>query len=617
MSKKILKIFNKILFGSSVLATLSTTSCVNACDKNNDRTDTKKIPDPADTPGAIKQTKENIKEPNKGEEIKWVDQTLKNTLLNLGQKQYKTITSSVKTAAEAVNLYKHLKNEQIYINVAEAMAKFKNTAISDKVKSITHNDTVITYELENNNILSFDEKLDSIKFTSISNFGWNGNKRELPKPSRMLFDKYFLHSFDNWKPKTLNLKDYSIDIIIDNGNVFLPLSTFNLIFTANVLYNADVLFSADYNASRIELDKLEPFYENTRFSVESNAQRIENYNHLALMMDKFYGPAKLMYARNNVNNFYELIQKANLQNYILSTDPSVYAEAYRKLWYVYLNDLHAYVATHSLYRKDNPIANLEGIKYSTKANKYIATKTKLTKLRDSITFTNGSSYNDTMLNIVGDTARIIVDGFISDSVNGVERNNWWKRDTYWLFKDAMDLIKADKNVKKIIVDISLNSGGVTDAMQEAAGFIADKDVNVYVANTLSQEYLDLNFKVDTNDDKKFDAKDISPNYEWYVLTGANTFSAANLFAHWAKSYGKAKIIGNKSSGGMYSIAGTVLPDGTQVDISSFNAWTAAPKITPSSFNDLPNTEEGIEVDFTLNYDDYYKDNILELMQAVN
>lgn len=102
-------------------------------------------------------------------------------------------------------------------------------------------------------------------------------------------------------------------------------------------------------------------------------------------------------------------------------------------------------------------------------------------------------------------------------------------------------------------------------------------------------------------------------YNWYVLVGVSTYSAANLFAHVVKQEKIATVIGQKTGGGMFSVLPTILPDGTNVDVSSTLAWTGKPNKEIQTSEDLPFTDQGIEPDFYVDYKDFTKHDILNYL----
>ncbi|SYV90216.1 transmembrane protein and tail specific protease [Metamycoplasma alkalescens] len=87
----------------------------------------------------------------------------------------------------------------------------------------------------------------------------------------------------------------------------------------------------------------------------------------------------------------------------------------------------------------------------------------------------------------------------------------------------------------------------------------------------------------------------------------NSFSAANQLTSIVKEMGIAKIIGQKSGGGMSAIMPIVLNDGTTITISSPNNAVHG--------ENNQEIESGIEPDIKLDYKDFYNDAAID--QALN
>ncbi|WP_197029465.1 S41 family peptidase [Butyrivibrio sp. AE3004] len=84
------------------------------------------------------------------------------------------------------------------------------------------------------------------------------------------------------------------------------------------------------------------------------------------------------------------------------------------------------------------------------------------------------------------------------------------------------------------------------------------DAPEWAANLGLNHYCNNNWSILEDN---FDGKRIQGNYEFWVLTGPNTFSAAERFACFCKSTGWATLVGDKTSGdGLGRVAFTMLPD---------------------------------------------------------
>jgi C-terminal processing protease CtpA/Prc len=82
------------------------------------------------------------------------------------------------------------------------------------------------------------------------------------------------------------------------------------------------------------------------------------------------------------------------------------------------------------------------------------------------------------------------------------------------------------------------------------------------------------------------------NAEFFILTSAATYSAANLYTALAKERGLAKTIGTRSGGGACSVKAIVLPNGAIMQMSSNMNLTYSTGIT---------VEEGVPSDYKIDW----------------
>ena len=115
----------------------------------------------------------------------------------------------------------------------------------------------------------------------------------------------------------------------------------------------------------------------------------------------------------------------------------------------------------------------------------------------------------------------------------------------------------DKGIKNVVLDLSQNGGGVVAALLKVLGFVSNDDITYRIYDTLADSTTSVKFRVDINADDDYSDLDAYTNYNWYVLAGVNTYSAANTFVGMSKELG-VKSIGQKSGGGMCSVLPVVL-----------------------------------------------------------
>ena len=168
------------------------------------------------------------------------------------------------------------------------------------------------------------------------------------------------------------------------------------------------------------------------------------------------------------------------------------------------------------------------------------------------TFGSGSK-----VNIVGDTCIIYFEGFEQDLTRSesfytkLPTKNDIDTSSFALFYYAFEQIKANGNVKNVVIDLSNNGGGSAAALVSTLGFLSrDGEVQISYKDLLNQNYRVENYHVDTNLDGRFDDKDgYGGQYKFYVLTSGSSYSCANAFPYFAQQQKLAKIIGEKPGGG--------------------------------------------------------------------
>lgn len=569
-----------------------------------------------------------------------VDEKKYNSLIEKGKKNFTIDARGFSSSSRSIALYESRKNNDIYVDFEEIVSRLDRIYGSGRLDSSQQSFWKVSYDLGNNTKLIFDEYNDRIQFNSDSVFALAPANYLPPKENFIKFLLNKTQSFSGYEGlKTLDLKKYDMDIIVDSGKVYLPLSIFNLIFASNnyfnVVYNNDKFSAIDYdkvsayNNSRRYPSAFYDIFDNNTSSISkvqspTKQQRINNFHYLAFLFDNFYGLSHKLYSQFNATNFYDFASKTELEEKLLSSKPEDYRRAYESLIYSYLNDLHSSIVTKSFYGYKSAL--LRGKKRGSIKDPGKASLSSVHKhhkeiydfLKEKRQYSAHPLYHDLNLNnkithIYKDTARIVFDSFEGDGSSNIENGQY---DSFNLIRAALEKIATDdkeNNVKNIVLDISLNGGGSVLAMQQVLGFITQKPIEIVSHNIASHEFTLNKYSVDTNKDGLFNEKDYITKYNWYVLIGQNTFSAANLFAHVAKKLPNVKVIGQKSGGGMFAILPTVLPDGTFIYLSGPNGFSAYNGKNIHSIADIDYTENGVEPDYKLGYDHFYEHNLLDYL----
>ena len=194
----------------------------------------------------------------------------------------------------------------------------------------------------------------------------------------------------------------------------------------------------------------------------------------------------------------------------------------------------------------------------------------------------------------GDTAMILLRGFT------VDKEAWeayyyedgpMPSDTYGTLAQGLEKAAADDKIKNVVIDLSTNGGGYTDAAAACISLMTGRD---YLCgyNALSKQYFKVYFDIDRNLDGKIDDKDKEVRYDFHygALVSNASFSCGNMFPYLIKDEGGV-VIGERSSGGSCSVQKAALSEGFSFMISGYKF-----KLTDSRHSDL---ELGIEPDIPL------------------
>ncbi|AZZ65201.1 hypothetical protein DMC14_000005 [Metamycoplasma phocicerebrale] len=508
---------------------------------------------------------------------------------NLANNHYNINSNSIK-------LYFKANEKQPYVSIEEMINKLYglfNTRSLIKKHYNTNPEVnyinpygermVINYQndyikLLSDDFFSFVKKSDSTNYSRHLNYlGFNiNNKESIPKTI------------------TLDLAKYNIDIVYENNKILIPLSVFNTLFCSqnyyNLYYNGSTIFGTffDLNDKVPQIESLK--IGNWNNEKENDIDRINNYNNLLFTLDYFYGLKDF----KNIKSFKEYISP-DLKSKLLSLDPEEYNQGYSDLFYKNLNELHTSMRMFGFFTNNMKKISMEVLDKSTTLKQY---RTLLKKLKEDRENLNKEHAKKGYI-VKNKTAYIIFNSFDS-ATNEELKQKKYEKDSFESIRQKLYLISNQHpEVKNVILDISQNGGGNLGAMIRVLGLLTNKDIQTNNFNTLSRADITYKYKVDANKDKNYEDKDAFDNFNYFILTGKNTFSAANAFAGVIKELKIGKIIGQKSGGGTSSIMPIVMQDGTSVIISSQS--TSYFKNNDKNIN----LELGVPVDIEIEYNNFY------------
>lgn len=404
------------------------------------------------------------------------------------------------------------------------------------------------------------------------------------------------------KSVAFRLGSYYFDICYFEKKCLVPLTIMNLLFCSsnqyNIFYNGETLYG--YYG---EINKYVSNYSKI-FTTRLNGQncpddvRKASVNGLLFTLDYFYGLKNY----KGIDSFKNYIGKESL-NKLWSNDPTVNREAYTNILYTKLDDLHTRIDSSSMYLDQSADTSLTWDQLGDFTKNFYTVDGQLEAQRKSA-FPNGVQ----PVRYSGDTAIITLNSFttaassdIYDSYGNL-KSDAWRKDTYYFMRHCMADIGSHSGIKDVLIDLSQNGGGNIGAMERCLGFLTDNTLTCSLLDYLDGEYTTYYYKIDTDGDGYYD-NDAYDQYRWTILSSINTFSAANRFTSDAKHQSIARVIGQRSGGGMCPIMSTVLADGTAITISSSS--TIRYVTHENGKNVYHAIENGVKPNLEIPYSDFY------------
>lgn len=407
------------------------------------------------------------------------------------------------------------------------------------------------------------------------------------------------------QPVRFRLGSYYFDIMYYNGKCLMPFVIANMLFCSqnqfNVYYNG-----AGYYGVYGEISKGSDTYK-TIYTCDLNGKeqskemRIASLNSFLFAMDYFYG----LKDDKSIDGFKNYISTYDTE-LLKSTDAEDNMKAMKHIVFDQLDELHTRLDGRSMYSSNQDQVLFTLSDCGTFRNDFYSLQNQQANLRKETLGENISS-----VRYYGDTAIITLDSFVTGTnaelydSNGNVKDSAWKYDSYFYMRHCMSDIIKHSEVNDVVLDLSLNGGGNVGAMERVLGFLTDKVLLHYAYDTLTNEYSCNHFKVDTDGDGYYD-DDAYDQYRWTVLSSMNTFSAANNFVAKVKNQNLAKVIGQKSGGGMCSVLPLILADGTPIAISSNNTFRYM-RTNDAGKNIYYSTEHGLSPNLEIPYAYFYND----------
>ena len=453
--------------------------------------------------------------------------------------------------------------------------------------------------------ITFDWNQNTISSASIYNFNSLQNGSSGNSLARKFIKTTYDYDYGN-KAFLVKLSDYYFDIYYYKGECLIPLFFANTLFCSewyyNIFYNGDCCYGVSG-----EVYSLDKYYDCSQNGKEvPDDMRKAAVNSMLFVFDYLYG----LKEDKEYKLFKDYISKESM-SLLWSNDSSENYKGYKQIIYGLLDELHTRIDLPSYYC--DPTTCVETSEdYGDFHKSYVNLRNQQRELRTS---TLGGlvpvRYSNNVAIITFDSFLLGSESQLYDS-SGYLKSDAWQYDTYYYMRHCMQDIKNHSSVEKVLIDLSLNGGGVVVSLFKALGFLTDQKIPYSTYNPLANNYSITSYLIDTDGDGQY-PNDAYNEYEWNLLVSLNSFSAANTFTSVFKEMNLGKIYGHKSGGGMCSVLPLVLADGTAIAISSNNTARFVSERNNTLY--FQAIEHGIEPDVEINYEDYYNDS--KLVQYLN
>lgn len=358
--------------------------------------------------------------------------------------------------------------------------------------------------------------------------------------------------------------------------------------------DGDVLYIKVRDDKNEELGEYGIHLNETRFTKSTISKEMSNYNYniLRFLFDNFYGLKGI----KGYKTAEEYFASCGVKDGLKSTKAKDYNEALAKL-IGKVDDGHSGYSGLSLYTAYDDLDALKGLvtanvgprlkALSEKKDTYFkARMAKFGSDNADPNFYHGIRFSDD-----NQTAVITFDSFTHEASqiqNMKEKFPTGEIEQYLVrsnmimssadgFSAAFTLLKNmnkdSKVVKNVVIDLTINGGGLIATLPYISAFFTD-DPTFTVKDTINGTIRDYHYKVDLNGDGVFGGAGdtFKDDFNFFVLTSGYSFSCGNALPGIAKNSG-VKIIGERSGGGVSPVGVFMDALGSNLSLSHYYNMT--------------------------------------------
>jgi len=395
------------------------------------------------------------------------------------------------------------------------------------------------------------------------------------------------------------LSDYSIEIIFQDGQGYIPLQTLgDLILTPgfglNTFYNGKAVFIANSSMFGNSEDGFTPLGE-YYYSAEPRDRSEElarfGYNELCLALDCLYGLKEI----HGISCFENLFWQLGYNNYLQSPDASLADDTLAAFLFCCLDDLHSGFQGCSWMNAKREVAESVGTAAAKNNRQQLEYAEARKRLLGDVPF-----YSE-----VENTAYITFDDFLipadGDEYYDGLANGTQPEDTIGGIIMAHRMIYRENSpIENVVIDLSCNGGGYVDTALFLAGWVLG-ETPFSVKNTFTGALSTAAYRSDVNLDRRFDEGDVLTDKKVFCLISPLSFSCGNLIPAIFKDSQQVTLLGRTSGGGSCLVMSMSTAWGSMFQISGHNQMSF---VKNGSFYD---TDQGVEPDIYLTHIDSFYD----------
>ena len=358
------------------------------------------------------------------------------------------------------------------------------------------------------------------------------------------------------KELMVDLSDYSIDLIREGENYYIPAQTMADLLIGETytiyLYNGEACFFLNYATYLEDLNSIDEGYSALFYAPGPRSRSEEliefTYNELCLNLDLCYG-FKDSRGISCFDDYFEMVAYGgkNLKKLLLSEDPEEMDLAVYYLTRCAFDDLHSSYHAASSYTGADKRAELYEIPSGAANRQFSALRTEYKEARAQAFPDGVPGYQE-----IGNTAYITFDNFIANNDNTYYTNpptDDTSPDNMGLLIYANSRIRRENSpIENVVIDLSCNTGGEENAVAyDTAWFLGE--ANIYLSSSLTGAAAVNVYRCDTNLDHEFTEEDTVADLNLYCLISPVSFSCGNLMPTMLKASGGRVILVGQTTGG--------------------------------------------------------------------